>query len=97
MCSFWLNVAFINTNLIFDTGCPLFTILYDVNVAGDFILLFFILMAALMCCFILIGKGWSITRVIVHPQEWRGILIAMSTFYMANSIILVSSFFSSKL
>ena len=63
MCSFWLNVAFINTNLIFDT--------------------------ALLCCFFLIAKGWSITRSVVPPQEWRGILVSMSVFYMANSIILV--------
>ncbi|CAM9388168.1 unnamed protein product, partial [Ectocarpus fasciculatus] len=63
MCSFWLSVAYVNTNLIFDT--------------------------CLMGSFMLISKGWSITRQIVPPQEWRVVLVLMSTFYLATSINLV--------
>lgn len=63
MCSFWLSVAYENTNLIFDT--------------------------CLLGCFMLVGKGWSISRQVVPPQEWRMVLILMSTFYLATSINLV--------
>lgn len=43
----------------------------------------------LMVCFLLIAKGWSITRENFSANEWRGIIISMSAFYMSNSIILV--------
>jgi hypothetical protein len=39
--------------------------------------------------FLLIAKGWSITRETFHSNEWRGVILAMSFFYMCNSIIIV--------
>ena len=63
MCSFWLSVAYVNTNLIFDT--------------------------CLIGAFMILAKGWSITRQVVPPHEWRSVLILMSVFYLANSINLV--------
>jgi hypothetical protein len=42
-----------------------------------------------MVCLLLIAKGWSITRENFSANEWRGIIISMSAFYMSNSIILV--------
>eukprot|EP00602_Paraphysomonas_sp_CaronLab_P000814 CAMPEP_0185029002 /NCGR_PEP_ID=MMETSP1103-20130426/15091_1 /TAXON_ID=36769 /ORGANISM="Paraphysomonas bandaiensis, Strain Caron Lab Isolate" /LENGTH=504 /DNA_ID=CAMNT_0027563601 /DNA_START=64 /DNA_END=1578 /DNA_ORIENTATION=+ len=43
----------------------------------------------MMVCFLLIAKGWSITRDNFSANEWRGIIMSMSAFYMCNSIILV--------
>lgn len=63
MCSFWLSVAYVNTNLIFDT--------------------------CLMGAFLVLAKGWSITRHVMPPNEWRSILVLMSGFYLATSINLV--------
>ena len=42
-----------------------------------------------MLIFLLIAKGWTITRENFAANEWRGVLIALSAFYMSNSIILV--------
>lgn len=39
--------------------------------------------------FILVSKGWSITRETFTPNEWRTIIMSLSGFYMANSILLV--------
>lgn len=39
--------------------------------------------------FILVAKGYSITRDNLNPNEWRLIIIGMAAFYMASSIILV--------
>lgn len=39
--------------------------------------------------FLLIAKGWTITRETFQPSEWRGVIFAMAFFYMCNSIILV--------
>ncbi len=39
--------------------------------------------------FILVAKGWSITKESFAPNEWRTIIMSMSGFYMANSILLV--------
>jgi hypothetical protein len=44
---------------------------------------------AQMTFFVLIAKGLSITRVTFDANEWRSIIMAMSAFYMANSILLV--------
>lgn len=43
----------------------------------------------LIICFLLIAKGWSITCENFSANEWRGVIISMSAFYMCNSIILV--------
>jgi hypothetical protein len=43
----------------------------------------------MMVCFLLVGKGWSITRDNFSANEWRGIIMSMSAFYMCDSIILV--------
>jgi Rhodopsin-like GPCR transmembrane domain len=42
-----------------------------------------------MVIFILLAKGWSITRENFSANEWRGVIMMMSGFYMANSTILV--------
>ena len=42
-----------------------------------------------MMVFILIAKGWTITRDNFAANEWRGVIVALSAFYMSNSIILV--------
>jgi len=42
-----------------------------------------------MVIFILIAKGWSITRDNFSANEWRGVIMSMAGFYMANSIVLV--------
>jgi len=42
-----------------------------------------------MVIFMLVAKGWSITRENFSANEWRGVIMSMSGFYMANSIILV--------
>ena len=42
-----------------------------------------------MLIFLLIAKGWTITRDNFAVNEWRGVIIALSAFYMSNSIILV--------
>ena len=39
--------------------------------------------------FLLISKGWRVTRSGFPSSEWRGIIMAMSGFYMGNSIITV--------
>lgn len=39
--------------------------------------------------FLLIAKGWSITRENFDANEWRSVVLAMSLFYMCNSIIIV--------
>lgn len=39
--------------------------------------------------FLLIAKGWTITRETFQPSEWRAVIFAMALFYMCNSIILV--------
>jgi hypothetical protein len=43
----------------------------------------------LMGAFMLLAKGWSITRQVVPAHEWRSVLILMSGFYLATSINLV--------
>lgn len=63
MCSFWLDVSFTNTHLVYETG--------------------------IMTCFVLVSKGWSITKDYFTANEWRAIIILMSAFYMTNSILLV--------
>lgn len=42
-----------------------------------------------MLVFLLIAKGWTITRDTFKANEWRGVIIALSSFYMSNSIIIV--------
>jgi hypothetical protein len=42
-----------------------------------------------MLVFLLIAKGWTITRDNFGANEWRGVIIALSAFYMSNSIIIV--------
>jgi hypothetical protein len=42
-----------------------------------------------MLVFVLIAKGWTITREYFGASEWRGVIMALSAFYMTNSIILV--------
>jgi len=42
-----------------------------------------------MVIFLLVAKGWSITRENFSANEWRGVIMSMSGFYMSNSIILV--------
>jgi hypothetical protein len=42
-----------------------------------------------MVVFLLVAKGWSITRENFSANEWRGVIMSMSVFYMANSIVLV--------
>lgn len=81
MCSFWLGVSFINTHLVFETGCP-----PDTPPPIDSMIF-----AGMMVCFLLVGKGWSITRDNFSANEWRGIIMSMSAFYMCDSIILVCS------
>ena len=39
--------------------------------------------------FVLIAKGWTITREYFGASEWRGVIVSLSVFYMTNSIILV--------
>ena len=39
--------------------------------------------------FLVIGKGFSVTRSYLEPSEWRGIVAQTSIFYIMNSIILV--------
>jgi hypothetical protein len=39
--------------------------------------------------FLLISKGWRVTRSSFPSSEWRGVILAMSAFYMGNSIITV--------
>jgi hypothetical protein len=45
--------------------------------------------AGLMVTFLLLAKGWSITRDNFSPNEWRGLIMSASAFYMCNSIVLV--------
>ena len=42
-----------------------------------------------MLIFLLIAKGWTITRESLNAAEWRNIIMIMSAFYMCNSILLV--------
>lgn len=42
-----------------------------------------------MIIFVLVAKGWSLTRETFSPNEWRGVIMIISAFYMANSIVLV--------
>jgi hypothetical protein len=63
MCSFWIGVSVVNTQLVYET--------------------------AQMVVFLLIAKGWTITRIAFHPNEWRAMIVVMSAFYMVNSIVLV--------
>lgn len=42
-----------------------------------------------MVVFMLVAKGWSLTRENIGANEWRCMIITMSAFYMANSILLV--------
>ena len=42
-----------------------------------------------MMVFVLIAKGWTITREYFGASEWRGVIVSLSVFYMTNSIILV--------
>ena len=42
-----------------------------------------------MIVFLLVAKGWTITRETLAAAEWRNIIMIMSAFYMSNSIILV--------
>ncbi|CAE7680533.1 unnamed protein product, partial [Symbiodinium microadriaticum] len=43
----------------------------------------------LMVAFLLLAKGWSINRDNFSPNEWRGMIMSASAFYMCNSIVLV--------
>jgi hypothetical protein len=63
MCSFWMGIALLNIQLVYETSQMTF--------------------------FVLIAKGWSITRPNFSVNEWRGVIFSMSAFYMTNSIILV--------
>ena len=63
MCSFWLGVSLVNTQLVYET--------------------------AQMFVFILVAKGWTITRDIISTNEWRTIILAISIFYLLTSVLLV--------
>ena len=39
--------------------------------------------------FVLIAKGWCITRPNFHPNEWRTVIILMCSFYLASSSLLL--------
>lgn len=63
MCSFWISVTLVNTQLVFET--------------------------AQIALFLLVSKGWRITREGLPQSEWRSIVVTVSAFYMCNSIITV--------
>ncbi len=39
--------------------------------------------------FVLIAKGWCITRPGFHPHEWRTVIVLMCAFYLASSSLLL--------
>ena len=43
----------------------------------------------IVVCFLLIAKGWSITRDNLPANEWRGVIFAVCSFYLSTSIVLV--------
>eukprot|EP01041_Mallomonas_annulata_P011557 gene11557-24170_t len=42
----------------------------------------------ILVTFLLLAKGWGIQRETFPQNEWRGVIMSMSAFYMTNSIIL---------
>ena len=43
----------------------------------------------MLASYILIAKGWRITRHNLYPEEWRSLIITLSGFYTANALIAV--------
>ncbi len=52
-------------------------------------LYFLSLLSGQLLVFVLISKGLSITRDVIPANEWRSIILIVSSFYMTNSIFLV--------
>ena len=67
--------------------------LVNILLSIELIVYYFILLTVYetgqMLVFLLIAKGWTITRDTFKANEWRGVIIALSSFYMSNSIIIV--------
>jgi hypothetical protein len=66
--------------------------IFDANNCSLFFIFYFLLVVyetGQMLVFLLIAKGWTITRDTFKANEWRGVIIALSSFYMSNSIIIV--------
>jgi hypothetical protein len=52
----------------------------------------------LIVAFMSIAKGWSLTRTVLFPDEWKRILCFGIMFYITNSVLVVGkkAFLSSK-
>lgn len=57
-------------------------IAYPGEASGD-------LLTTQVIVFLLIAKGWSITRTVFLPGERRSVVITMILFYLLNAIILI--------
>jgi hypothetical protein len=63
MCSFWLRVALINVQLVYES--------------------------AILGSLALISLGWTISRETLTASEWRGLVGAVTGFYISSSIVIV--------